>query len=68
MYSDLSVVGKCFESVIEALESCSGDSREIPKKNINAVGAALNAALEYFCKDGGSKLNGESNTYAFTTR
>lgn len=54
---DLSVVGKCFESVIEALESCSGDSREIQKKNINAVGAALNAALEYFCKDGGSKLN-----------
>ncbi|KAI9551418.1 hypothetical protein GHT06_021751 [Daphnia sinensis] len=56
---DLSAVGKCFESVIKALESCSssGGGREIQKKNMNAVNAGLNAGLDYFCKDGGSKLN-----------
>nr|CAH0108220.1 unnamed protein product [Daphnia galeata] len=55
---DLLAAGKCLESVIDALKSCSdGDTKQIQRQNIVAVGNGLDASLQYFCKDSGNKLN-----------
>jgi hypothetical protein len=46
--------------VIDALKSCSdGDTKQIQRQNIVAVGNGLDASLQYFCKDSGNKLNRE---------
>lgn len=66
--SDLLPVGKCFESVIEALKSCVGD-REVQRRSLETVRAGMDAGLQYFCKDRGAKLNRESasNLYPLQT-